>query len=132
MNEQGSADVWNVAGWQSAPTPHAEIPVQQRSADRSSLECLLQYGRREFDDCGCEIVVFGEASLNALARQEPQEVWLRAIERRVRYAVCNSDGMVVTTAHRFRRVIRDKSISSFPARRSRRPRILHNPARRPH
>lgn len=107
-------------------TPHAAVRVQQRGVDCDVLDCLLRYGRREFDHAGCEIVVFDDASMDAVARHEPSRLFLKAAESRSLYAVVNSDGQVVTTGHRFRRVIRDKSISSFRKGRSRKPRILHH------
>lgn len=107
-------------------TPHAVVRVQQRGVDCDVLDCLLRYGRREFDHSGCEIVVFDDESLDVLARYEPFRLFLKAAESRSLYAVVNSDGQVVTTGHRFRRVIRDKSISSFRIGRSRKPRILHH------
>jgi hypothetical protein len=38
------------------------------------------------------------------------------------YAVVDVDGSVVTTGHRYRRVLRDLSLSSFRPGRSRKPR----------
>lgn len=106
-------------------TIHAGIRAQQRGIDRSVLDCLLQYGRHEHDHMGCEVVMFDEGSLAEVARREPRGLWCKADEARSLYAVVNSDGMVVTTGHRFRRVLRDKSLSSNRPGRSRRPRILH-------
>lgn len=110
------------AAWQIMLTPHAEIRVQQRGVDRQVLDCLLLYGRREFDHFGCEIIYFDEASLEKVARNEPRRLWLKAIESRHLYAVMNSDGKVVTTGHRYRRVQRDRSLSSYRPGRTRSPR----------
>lgn len=112
----------DAAAWQIMLTPHAEIRVQQRGVDRQVLDCLLLYGRREFDHFGCEIIYFDEASLEKVARSEPRRLWLKAIESRHLYAVMNSDGKVVTTGHRYRRVQRDRSLSSYRPGRTRSPR----------
>ena len=94
-------------------TSHAQIRVQQRGVDREVLDCLLLYGRHEFDHFGCEILYFDEAGLDRLARGEPRHLWVKAIESRSLYAVVNSDGFVVTTGHRYRRVLRERSLTAF-------------------
>ena len=106
-------------------TVHAAIRAQQRGVNRSVLDCLLQYGRHEHDHMGCEVVTFDDETLGEVARREPHTVWLEVIEARSIYAVVASDGSVVTTGHRFRRMLRDRSLSSNRPGRSRRPRILH-------
>lgn len=105
-------------------TIHAGIRVQQRGVDRSVLDCLLQYGRHEHDHKGCEVVTFDGDSLAEIARREPHQLSCKADESRALYAVVNSDGMVVTTGHRYRRLLRDRSLSSNRPGRNRRPRIL--------
>lgn len=106
-------------------TIHAGVRAQQRGVDRSVLDCLLQYGRREHDHRGCEVITFDGGSLAEVARREPRGLWCKADEARSLYAIVNSDGVVVTTGHRIRRVLRDRSISSNRPGRNRRPRILH-------
>lgn len=106
-------------------TIHAGIRAQQRGVDRSVLDCLLQYGRHDHDHMGCEVVTFDGGSLAEVARREPRGLWCKADEARALYAVVNADGMVVTTGHRFRRILRDRSLASNRPGRSRRPRILH-------
>jgi hypothetical protein len=107
------------AAWQIMLTPHAEMRVQQRGVDRQVLDCLVLYGRQEFDHFGCEILYFDEASLDAVARHEARRLWLKVAESRCLYAVVNSDGKVVTTGHRYRRVQRDRSLSSYRPGRTR-------------
>jgi len=114
------------AAWRSALTPHAEIRMQQRGVDRQVLDCLLLYGRREFDHFGCEIAYFNDAGLDKVARCETRRIWLKAVESRHLYAVVNSDGEVVTTGHRYQRVQRDRSLSSFRPGRTRSPRRRHS------
>lgn len=107
--------------WKWVLSPHAEVRAQQRGVDRNVLECLLTYGRRDFDHCGCEIVYFDNASLEDLAKYESIQLWLKAVQSRCVYAVVNSDGLVVTTGHRYRRIQRDKSLSSYRTGRTRSP-----------
>ena len=107
-------------------TSHAQVRVQQRGVDRTVLDCLLRYGRREFDHCGGQILRFDNAALYAVSRNESAWLWVKAVEARSLYAVVSVSGTVITTGHRFRRVLRDKSISSFRTRRSSKPRIAHS------
>ena len=74
---------------------------------------------------GCEVVTFDDETLDEVARREPRALWREVAEARSVYAIVNSDGSVVTTGHRFRKVLRDRSLSSNRPGRSRRPRILH-------
>ncbi len=122
QSDQVLSPSFDPVAWQIVLTPHAEIRVQQRGLDRQVLDCLTLYGRGEFDHFGCEIVYFDEAGLDKVARCEPRHVWLKAAESRRLYAVVNSDGVVVTTGHRYRRVQRDRSLSSYRPGRTRSPR----------
>ena len=105
-------------------TPHAEMRMQQRGVDREILACLLQYGRPQFGPGGCEILLVDDATLDAVARHESRRLWLRMAAARDVYAVVDSDGCVLTTGHRYRRVLRDVSLSSRRPGRSRSPRSL--------
>lgn len=105
-------------------TPHAAVRMQQRGLSREVLDCLLRYGRREHDHHGCEVAIFDESALLTVARNESVFLWRKAVASRSVYAVIDSDGRVVTAGHRFRRVQRDRSISSYRPSRSRRPRSL--------
>ena len=114
----------------SSPTWHAVIRAQQRGVDRSVLNCLLQYGRHERDHRGCEVVTFDDGNLDEVSRLEPRALWRKVSEARSVYAIVDSDGSVVTTGHRFRKVLRDRSLSSNLPGRSRRARTLHASANR--
>lgn len=100
-------------------TKHAGIRVQQRGVNRDVLDCLLAYGRHEPDHKGCRIVTFDGKALEDLSRFEPKELSAKATGARNLYAVVDSDGVVVTAGHRFRRVPRDLSLSSRRPGRSR-------------
>lgn len=101
-------------------SPHAVVRLQQRGIRPDVLDCLLAYGRREHDHAHCEIVYFDTHALQRLQREaDPHTVHL-AQEHRDVYAVVDGNGCVVTTGHRFRRVLRDKSLSNLRPRRARR------------
>lgn len=107
------------------PTPlttHALIRARQRGIDLEALACLLSYGRRHHDHRGTEIVTFDHAALDEVARREPRPTWRKAVEASSLYAVLGPDGFVITTGHRYRRVIRDRSLASLRPGRGRRAR----------
>ncbi len=106
-------------------TKHAGIRVQQRGVNREVLDYLLAYGRHEPDHKGCHVVTFDGKALDDLARFEPKAINAKATGARNLYAVVDSDGVVVTAGHRFRRVPRDLSLSSFRPGRSRSPRSIN-------
>ena len=107
-------------------TKHAGIRVQQRGVNRDVLDCLLTYGRHEPDHKGCEVVTFDGKALEDLSRYEPRVLKAKASDSRNLYAVVDSDGLVITAGHRFRRVPRDLSLSSLRPGRSRSPRVLNS------
>ena len=108
-----------------ALTRHAGIRVQQRGVNRDTLDCLLAYGRHEPDHQGCSVVTFDGKALKAIELFEPSVVSVQATDSQNLYAVVDADGVVVTAGHRFRRVLRDLSLSSLRPGRGRRPRVLN-------
>lgn len=95
--------------------------MQQRGVERELLECLLEYGARQYDHKGCEIVFLTDDCLGAIARYESNHLWVRMAAARSVYAVVDTDGCVVTMGHRYRRVQRDLSLSSLRPGRTRKP-----------
>lgn len=100
-------------------TKHAAVRMCQRGIDQEVLECLLSYGRREHDHRGAEVVVHDRDTLEQVRRFESAACWRAAAGSRELYAVVDSTGRVITVGHRFRRVIRDLSLSSLRPRRDR-------------
>ena len=109
-----------------ALTKHAGVRVQQRGVDRRLLDCLLTYGHHEPDHKGCQVVTFDGQALDELAGPEYRPAMRRASDSRNLYAVVDSTGVVITAGHRFRRIPRDLSLSSFRPGRSRSPRALNS------
>lgn len=97
-------------------TQHAAVRMRQRGIDEGVLDCLLTYGRREHDHRGAEVVVHDRETLEDVRRHETAATWRAAEGARALYAVVGSDGLVITTGHRCRRVIRDMSLSSLRPR----------------
>lgn len=100
-------------------THHAEIRQQQRGIGNQLLECLLDFGRREHDHAHCEIVYFDSQALHRIQKHAGDSLAHLAADHRDVYIVIDSEGCVVTTGHRFRRILRDKSQSNLRPRRNR-------------
>jgi hypothetical protein len=84
---------------------HAATRMQQRGIPQSALECLLDYGRLQYDHRGGAIVFLDKAARRRLARDLknkslPRDKHLDA------YAVIATDGTVTTVGHRYKRIPR--------------------------
>lgn len=101
-------------------TSHAEVRLRQRGIRTDVLDCLLAYGRREYDHADCEILYFDTRAIERVQRQEGPQLAHLVSDHRDVYAVVDSDGCIVTAGHRFRRILRDKSLANFRPGRSRR------------
>ena len=98
------------------PTPfttYALIRARQRGIDFEALACLLGYGRRRHDHRGAQIVTFDHAALDEIVRRDPHPTRRKAVEASSLYAVLGADGAVITTGHRHRCVMRDRSLASL-------------------
>jgi hypothetical protein len=91
-------------------SPHAAVRMQQRGVKTEVLAHLLHYGRWASDHLGGQIVLFDEQALNRLSRHEPPPAMQAVRDHRDVYAVVSGDGCVVTVGHRYKRVMRDKSL----------------------
>lgn len=97
-------------------TTHAQIRLRQRGIRADVLECLVAYGGREHDHAQCEIIYFDSKTIEHVQREIGAQTSQVIHENRDVYAVLNSDGHIVTTGHRFRRILRDKSQSNYRTR----------------
>lgn len=86
-------------------TQHARTRMQQRGIRAAALDVLLDYGRIEHVDRGCEIVFFDKTARSRLLKQSPGAA--RDLDRVARtYAILGSDGAVITVGSRYRRIPR--------------------------
>jgi hypothetical protein len=87
-------------------TQHAKTRMQQRGIPESALECLLDYGRFQYDHRGAAIVFLDKAARRRLAREQGSQP-LRQLEKHLdAYAVVGIDGTVKTVGHRYKRIPR--------------------------
>jgi len=84
-------------------TQHALARMQQRGIRQDDVECLLRYGRVEYDHHGGRVLF-----LDRQARDQLGARTRRSEKDRIRglYAVVATDGAVVTVGHRTRRIWR--------------------------
>lgn len=90
-------------------TEHARTRAQRRGIHPDELDALLSYGRRIHDHLGGLIYTFDDEGLSQLREDAPKALWKRLQSHRSIYVVTNADGRVITTGHRFKRVVRDRS-----------------------
>ncbi|KWT98216.1 hypothetical protein WDL1P1_00336 (plasmid) [Variovorax sp. WDL1] len=89
---------------------HAALRAQQRGMNSLLLDCLLRYGHYSHDHLGAEVVTLDSSALRKIARNECAEALRLASETRSAYAVV-AHGQVVTVGYRYRKVLRDRSLS---------------------
>jgi len=84
-------------------TQHALARMQQRGIRPDDVECLLRYGRVEYDHHGGRVLF-----LDRQARDQLGARTRRSESDRLRglYAIVASDGAVLTVGHRTRRIKR--------------------------
>ena len=107
-------------------TKHARTRAQCRGIHPDELDALLSYGRRIHDHLGGLIYTFDDEGLSQLRQEAPRSLWQRLQSHRSIYVVTSADGRVITTGHRFKRLVRDRS-QAFHRSTSRK----NNSARKP-
>ena len=90
-------------------TKHAQARAQCRGIHPDELDALLSYGRRIHDHLGGLIYTFRHEDLIQLRQDVSNALWRRLQNHRGIYAVTDSDGRVITTGHRFKRLVLDRS-----------------------
>jgi len=88
----------------AASSTHASIRCQQRGIPALVLDLLLQFGSREHDRAGAEIVYFDRRSKKRIESYTGGLI-SRLSDYLDSYAVV-ADGQVVTVGHRYKRINR--------------------------
>ena len=86
-------------------TKHAEVRKQQRAIPPLILDWLEQYGARERDSKGVEIVFFDKKSRRALQRDLGKRVVGLLADLLDTYLVLEGE-TVITVGHRYKRIRR--------------------------
>lgn len=85
---------------------HARARQQQRRIPPLIIEWLLAYGSHEHDGHGAIVCYFDRAARTRLGRAIGLEVVERLGDLCDSYVVVGTDGIVITTGHRYRRIRR--------------------------
>lgn len=84
-------------------THHAQARMQQRGIRSDEVDCLLRFGRTEYDHHGSRVLYFDRGALKGMAAR----LGGRTADRLGGlYAVVGGDGAVLTVGHRTRRIRR--------------------------
>jgi hypothetical protein len=86
-------------------TTHASVRQQQRGIPPLIIDWLLQYGEREHDGRGAEIVYFSKDSLKDIRHYAGDLVFRKLDKLFGTYAVVQG-GSVITTGHHYKRITR--------------------------
>ena len=83
---------------------HAKIRMQQRAISEDMLESLLDFGQVKFNGQGTEILTFPKKMVKNLKKELNHKVFMK-IERHLNlYAIMSSDGGLITTGYRTKRL----------------------------
>ena len=83
---------------------HAKIRMQQRAISEDMLESLLDFGQVKFNGQGTEILTFPKKVVKNLKKELNHKVF-KKIERHLNlYAIMSSDGELITTGYRTKRL----------------------------
>ena len=83
---------------------HAKVRMQQRAISEDMLESLLDFGQVKFNGQGTEILTFPKRVVKHLKKELDHKVFMK-IERHLNlYAIMSSDGELITTGYRTKRL----------------------------
>ena len=83
---------------------HAQVRMQQRAITADMLESLLDFGQVKFNGQGTEILTFPKKVVKHLKKELNHKVFMK-IERHLNlYAIMSSDGELITTGYRTKRL----------------------------
>ena len=83
---------------------HAKVRMQQRAISEDMLESLLDFGQIKFNGQGTEILTFPKRVVKHLKKELGHKVFMK-IERHLNlYAIMSSDGELITTGYRTKRL----------------------------
>ena len=83
---------------------HAQSRMQQSAITADMLESLLDFGQFKFNGQGTEILTFPKKVVKHLKKELNHKVFMK-IERHLNlYAIMSSDGELITTGYRTKRL----------------------------
>ena len=87
-------------------TTHAKQRMQQRGISRETVDYVLTYGRVSHDHHGGRVIWLDKRSKAQIGKAEGWRV-VRELDKHLNaFVVMDSNGLVVTVGHRYRRIMR--------------------------
>ena len=85
---------------------HAVARMQQRAISETTIDCLIEWGRKAYDHRGGVIRYFDKASRIQMLQHVGHER-AKALENHLdAYVVVSTSGQVITVGHRYKRINR--------------------------
>ncbi|MBP8168054.1 MAG: DUF4258 domain-containing protein [Azonexus sp.] len=85
---------------------HAVAQMQQRAISESTIDYLIEWGRKAYDHRGAVIRYFDKASRTQLLRHVGEERAKQLEHQLDAYVVVSTNGQVITVGHRYKRINR--------------------------
>lgn len=83
---------------------HAVAQMQQRAISESTVDYLIEWGRKAYDHRGGVIHYFNKASRNQLLKHVGEERAKQLESQLDAYLVVSTSGKVITVGHRYKRI----------------------------
>ena len=85
---------------------HAVAQMQQRAIAESTIDYLMEWGRKAYDHRGAVIRYFDKTSRTQLIRHVGEQ-HARELEHQLdAYVVLSNSGQIITVGHRYKRINR--------------------------
>ncbi len=86
---------------------HAVAQMQQRAICETTVDYLIEWGRKAYDHRGAVIRYFDKASRTQLLRQIGESRAKELESQLDAYVVVSTSGQVITVGHRYKRINRN-------------------------
>lgn len=85
---------------------HAVAQMQQRAISETTIDYLIEWGRKAYDHKGAVIRFFDKSSRAQLVRHLGQQRTKQLEHQLDAYVVVSTEGNVITVGHRYKRINR--------------------------
>lgn len=85
---------------------HAVAQMQQRAISETTIDYLIEWGRKAYDHKGAVILFFDKSSRAQLLRHLGEQRAKQLEHELDAYVVVSTEGQVITVGHRYKRINR--------------------------
>jgi hypothetical protein len=85
---------------------HAVAQMQQRAISETTIDYLIEWGRKAYDHKGAVIRFFDKSSRAQLVRHLGEQRAKQLEHQMDAYVVLSTEGQVITVGHRYKRINR--------------------------